>query len=290
MKVNCGSSSRRTTISHLTALLFLMLISLATGCHTKLDQATAEATCRELGLCLEPSRLRRFVVLCDTSLLGPCSTETLAATLDIILPAATHDGGCPVEVWMLGGTSIADTRSLGEKLSPVLAETREKTRDQARERWQQETRAFFLRAAEPYFKVHPRRSVLAEALTKLSIAHAPSGTMPTELIVISDAREVSTVGGDLECTAPPTPSVWTARLHRRAILGPGTLAHTNVYWTHLNFSGASSRCPASMQQELAVRAVWSHALSAAGAQSVSFHGGPVVLRDARTEMSVAKKE
>lgn len=281
---------RAYTLRLSTVALTLVLSSLWLGCNTKLDRATAESTCRELGLCGEPVQLRRFAVLCDTSLLGPCSPETLGATLDVVLPAATHEGGCPVEVWMLGGTSVGDTRSLGEKVSPRLPEAREKTRDQARERWHHETRSFFLRAAEPYFKVHPRRSVLAEALTKLSLAHAPERAMPTELVVISDAREVSTVGGDLECTAPPAPSVWTARLHRRAILGPGTLANTNVYWTHLNVGGASPRCPASMQQEQLVRGVWSHALSEAGATSVSFHSGPVVLRNTNADESTARKE
>ena len=271
-------------------VLVAALLTLSLGCNTKFDRTAAESTCQELGLCAQPTRLRRFALLCDTSLLGPCSPETLTATLDIVLPAASTDGGCPVEVWMLGGTSVGDTRSLGEKVSPFLAEAREKARNQAREAWQQETRSFFLRAAEPFFKVHPRRSVLAEALTKLSLAHAPDRAMPTELVVISDAREVSAIGGDFECTAPPAPGVWTARLHRRAILSPGTLAHTNVYWTHLNSGGVSPRCPSSMQQEQLVRAAWSDALSAAGAQSVSFHSGPVVLRNTRTDESPKGKE
>lgn len=271
-------------------VLVAALLTLSLGCNTEFDRTAAESTCQELGLCAQPTRLRRFALLCDTSLLGPCSPETLAATLDVVLPAATNDGGCPVEVWMLGGTSVGDTRSLGEKVSPILAEAREKARNQAREAWQQETRSFFLRAAEPFFKVHPRRSVLAEALTKLSLAHAPDRAMPTELVVISDAREVSAVGGDFECTAPPAPGVWTDRLHRRAILSPGTLAHTNVYWTHLNSGGVSPRCPSSMQQEQLVRAAWSDALSAAGAQSVSFHSGPVVLRNTRTDESPKGKE
>ncbi len=271
-------------------VLVAALLTLSLGCNTKFDRTAAESTCQELGLCAQPTRLRRFALLCDTSLLGPCSPETLTATLDIVLPAASTDGGCPVEVWMLGGTSVGDTRSLGEKVSPILAEAREKARNQAREAWQQETRSFFLRAAEPFFKVHPRRSVLAEALTKLSLAHAPDRAMPTELVVISDAREVSAIGGDFECTAPPAPGAWTDRLHRRAILSPGTLAHTNVYWTHLNSGGVSPRCPSSMQQEQLVRAAWSDALSAAGAQSVSFHSGPVVLRNTRTDESPKGKE
>ncbi len=88
-------------------------------------------------------------------------------------------------------------------------------------------------------------------------------------------------------TGKPDP---VARLHRRAILSPGTLAHTNVYWTHLNSGGVSPRCPSSMQQEQLVRAAWSDALSAAGAQSVSFHSGPVVLRNTRTDESPKGKE
>lgn len=284
-----GPWLRRYTVA-VRILIALALPSFLLGCDKQFDRASAEATCREIGLCPEEVHLRRYALLCDTSLLAPCDASTLAASLDVVLPAASRDGGCPVEVWMLGGTSIGDLRSLGEKISPTLPEARDKVREGTRERWRGETRAFYLRAAEPFFKVHPRRSVLAEGITKIMMAHPPDPQLPMDLIIVSDAREVSIVGGDLECDTPPAPSIWTAKLQRRGILAPGTLANTRVYWTYVQLGSAAPRCRASVQQEQLVRGVWSHVLSAAGAERVAFLSGPVVLGGDSSPVALARKE
>lgn len=258
-------------------MLALSMLSaiLAIGCSPKLDRASLEAAWCEVGGCDQPVVRHRFTILCDSTLLAPCDLVSLTKTLDVVLGAASAVGGNPVEVWMLGG-SVADTRSLGEQISPVLPEGRERSRGQAREQWIRQAKTAFLKAAEPALEVHPRRSALAEALTKIALAHPQDKTLPTELVIVSDAREVSLVG-DFECDPPPAPEAWAKRLARRGILPPDSLGSTRIYWTFVNVGSMGPRCRQSVAQEQLVRATWRGVLAAAGATRVEFLSGPVVL-------------
>jgi hypothetical protein len=270
------------------ALAFVLVFSLP-ACDERIDQVAISQKLEKWGLLDQEAKPRRFLILCDPSLLAPCSPETLARTLDAVLPAAGAEAGSPVEVWMLGSTSVGDTHSLGEQISPRLTETREQARKQKLGRWQEEAKTFFLKAAEAQFsRPHPKRSVLAESITKLALAH--DHQLPTELILISDGREVSSVGGDLECGAPPSSEAWTKRLQRRSILGPGTLTNTKVSWSFVSMGSKAPRCATKLKQELAVRELWQRALSEAGAAKVVFLSGPVVLQDDRPAKTLARRE
>lgn len=273
-------------VFHRLAVAVVLIFSFP-SCDGGIDQAGVSKKMQKWGLLDQEAKPRRFLILCDASLLAPCSVETLTRTLDEVLPAAGAQAGSPIEVWMLGNSSVGDTRSLGEQVSPLLSDVREKLRKQKLASWQAEARTFFLKAAEPFFKAtRPKRSVLTESISKLALAH--DHQLPTELIVISDAREVSSVGGDLECGAPPSPASWTSRLQRRSILSPGTLTATKVYWTFVGMGSTAPRCATKLKQEMAVRALWQHALAAAGAESVIFLSGPVVFKDAPG--ALARKE
>ena len=66
---------RRGLQSLVQTVLVLGLATSLFGCKEKIDRAAVGQTCREWGLCDEESHPRRFALLCDTSLLAPCSAE-----------------------------------------------------------------------------------------------------------------------------------------------------------------------------------------------------------------------
>lgn len=270
--------------------LVVVLSASLLGCGRTLDEATVNKALQQVGLLDVTAQPKQYQLLCDAQARAACTPDTLEQTLDAVLTAAGREAeaGSRIELWMLGGSSVGETHSLGVQVSPKLTATREPARKDAVATWHEQARSFFLAAAEPYFKLpHTNRTVLAESLTKIALARDPE--LPAEIVVLSDARERSSAGGDLVCGALPSPAAWTKRLQHRQILGAGILRNTWVAWAFVNMGAKAPRCATRMAQELGVRALWLHALSAAGVEGVSFQSGPVNLTDGPATEALATR-
>ncbi|MFO0617262.1 MAG: hypothetical protein U0414_31990 [Polyangiaceae bacterium] len=250
----------------LLGLTALILSSVACG-----DGNAANGMCRSIGLCDRPTLPAvQIDVLCDPSADSSCSTDTLTKTVDASLRFSVARPGSRIRLFMLDTSSAS---LVGEQMVPKGGKGSDRARRASADRFVDAARQFFLAGATTALEQpHARRSPIAEGLTKLALAE--HGDLPRSVFIISDAREVSTIG-DLECTPLPKPEAFFTNLKKAHLLGAGLFAGADVMFVYEEFKPTPARaCPVSVEREMRVRDLWTGALRAAGASDVRFSAGP----------------
>jgi hypothetical protein len=255
-----------------TAAQAILAITL-TGCDDLVVAPALASTCKVFGICDEPPLPAEMIdVLCDSSIGSSCTRETLDKTLPRTLQYAVKRPGTRMRLWLLG-KSVADTTVAGERESATMpAHTSQRARKAFDEKFAANGEEYFMAAVAPIFALPPiRRSPLAEAVSKIALAD--SGQLTRQLIIVTDAREVSSLG-DFECGLLPTDAGFVKKLQRRRILGPSTLTGIRVQLVFVQSTTVPSRgCPVQLEREMRIRELWTAALLAAGAKDVRIRTG-----------------
>lgn len=258
---------------HPTRLVVVILILTSMFCAAACDSPAFASSCRQIGLCEEdPKPAELLDLLCDHSVGSSCTTKTLEQTTDRVVQHISERPGSRMRVWMLGAT-VEKTVVVVEHAIPAAKGGSAKSQRAQAARVAATAREVLLTGIAPAFESPPvRRSPIAEAIAKVALADA-SG-LYRRVIVITDAREVSTLG-DFECRALPTNAQFAALLQRMNVLSTGQLAGIDILFAHVAGQSVPGRgCPVSVDRELRIKALWTTALRAAGASRVHISSGP----------------
>lgn len=254
-------SAFRTTL----AVTFIVLLTACGGDPARPSFGTRVA--RSLGLADPPPPASLTVdIVCDPSKDSTCTTESLDATLVATLPAVADRPGSELRLFFVGPT-LADTKLVGSVKNTLALGGNANTAKTAKARFVDAARTSLMTAAQPYLAGNPRGgSPIAEALT--TVAMTAIHTDSRIILVISDAREVSTVGGDFECDDPlPPPRAFAQTLQRARALPPGSLAGVKVYFTYLTITPIHRKekgCGETLERLAQIRDLWTAAIEAAG--------------------------
>jgi hypothetical protein len=205
-------------------------------------------------------------LVCDPSKDSTCTTESLDATLAATLPVTAERPGSELRLFMLG-PDLASTKLIADVNNTVAVSGNANSAKTARARFVDASRSSVMTAAQPYLAGNPKGgSPIAEALT--TIAMAAVHTDSRIICVISDARQVSAIGGDFECDDPlPTPQGFTKALQRERVLPPGSLAGVKVFFTYLAITPIHRKeqgCVETLQRLAQMKDLWTAAIEAAG--------------------------
>jgi len=203
-------------------------------------------------------------IACDPSKDGTCTEESLAATLSATLPLIAERPGSELRLWIIGPDLAALKRLPGVK-GTVSKSGNAATVKAATARFIESARSSCMTAAQPSLAAPVKGgSPIAESLT--AIAMASVHTDLRSIIVISDAREVSAIGGDFECDDPlPSTPSFVKALQRERALPPGSLAGTRVFFTFMTITEISRKgCAETLDRLATMRDLWTAAIEAAG--------------------------
>ena len=279
---------RRLPFGCAGALSAALLLSLMGGCKQLELPPGMVAACQDLQLCERPSPPPVLTDIgCDVTQGAPCSKETLSETVNRVAAYSAERPGSRMRLWMLSGT-VGATRMVAEQLMPPLSAKGPKSRTESINRLVAATRELFLTAGQPAFAAPPpRQSPLVESLAKIGLAD--SYGLARRVVLITDARQVSSDSADFECSKRlPSEAEWVQLLAKRRLLPLGSLARFAITISYLTGAPAE-RCTVSVARELALRALWEAALKHAGVQRVTFLSGPVVMDDESTPAHGSKE-
>ncbi|MGA8809589.1 MAG: hypothetical protein WB973_17095 [Thermoanaerobaculia bacterium] len=205
--------------------------------------------------------------LCDFDAGGTCTADNLQEALDRVLPCLTDRPGSLLRLWAMGN-QLGDTTLLASATVPSLTGRKNVDRT-AWARFVKTTRSLFLGAyAATTDARHRHQSPIAESLTRVAWADSASERY---ILVLTDAREYSDIGGDLECGALPTASAFTRQLQRNHVLAPQSLRGTTVAFCFVTIGSIDGRrCDSTLERADKVRELWITALGAAGATRVLY--------------------
>lgn len=269
--------SRRLPFAR-TGAFSIALLLLVAGCGERHLPSSVVAACQDLQLCDRPSQPPILTDIgCDVTQGTPCSKEALAETVARVAADAADRPGSRLRLWMLSGT-VGTTQMVAEQLVPALPTKGPKGRAESISRLTAATRELFLTAAQPALaSPPPRQSPLVESLSKIVLAD--SHGLTRRVLLISDARQVSSDTADFECGKRlPSEAAWVQLLTKRRLVLPGSLTGTSVIFSYLT-AAPSGRCAVSVEREVTIRSLWQVALKRAGAARVSFLSGPADLRE-----------
>lgn len=203
-------------------------------------------------------------VACDPSKDSTCTTDSLAATLAAALPIIAERPGSELRLWVIG-PDLASTKLVTTAKGTVSNSGNAATVKAATARFVEDRRTSCMTAAQPAFVQRIKGgSPIAESLT--AIAMASVRTDLRAIVVVSDAREVSAIGGDFECDNPlPTPLSFVKALQRARVLPPGSLAGTRVFFTCTTVTELHRKgCAVTLDRLATMRDLWTAAIEAAG--------------------------
>lgn len=166
------------------------------------------------------------------------------------------------------GNELGDTMLLATASVPYP--TRRKNMQRAAwTRFTTTTRSLFLNAYAALSDTrHRHKSPIAESLTRVAWA---DGASERYCLVLTDAREYSDIGGDLECGALPAATVFTRQLQRHHVLAPQSLRGMSVAFCFVTVGTIDGRrCDSTLERAHKVRELWITALRAAGASRVLY--------------------
>jgi hypothetical protein len=206
-------------------------------------------------------------ILCDFDGGGTCTADNLREALDRALPPVADRPGSVLRLWAMGN-ELADTTLLASATVP--APNRRKSAQRAAwARFVATTRSLFLGAyAASADTRHRRQSPIAESLTRVAWA---DGAPERYCLVLTDAREYSEIGGDLECGALPTAAAFTRELQRHHFLASQSLRGVSVAFCFVTIGTIDGRrCDSTLERADKLRELWIAALHAAGAARVLY--------------------
>lgn len=214
-----------------------------------------------------------FDILCDASAGSSCNGTSLTQTLDATLGTAVARPGSTVRVWMQG-SRIEATHVVGIAVSPTRRIRSRRARAEAEKRWIKQEASVLADAATATMRRRIRRSPIAESIGLIALAPLASHGN-RYVVVITDALEVSEFG-DFECARLPKPDRFARSLAEHRVLPPHTLTGARVTFCYVDLGPIDrGRCGASLARAAEVRALWRHALTAAGASAVEIRQGGV---------------
>lgn len=210
-------------------------------------------------------------VLCDASTGSTCTRTVLESTLDVVLSAVVTRPGSTMRVWVQG-RSVDETALVATVTSAGSLYTGKRALV-SQQRWMRESKTTLLAAALPAFQRTTRRSPIAEGISRLGLAGSPHGGQRF-ILIVTDGREVSSFG-DFECGALPREERFIRRLHAQGVLTPRSIAGAVVVLSHVNLGPVDGRrCPVTLARVAAINALWTTALTTAGAAHVRIETGP----------------
>ncbi len=212
-------------------------------------------------------------IVCDPTDGAPCTRDLLRAQLHVALVAAAGRPGSSVRAWVLG-TDVTGLQLIDIETSPLLTTTHSaRATALARERFVASADVSFAKAIESVFdRPAPRRSLLAESMTRVAWADAPPNIQRI-VIALTDGREYSHFA-DMECRPIPQPAAFTAAIQREHVLAPHSLQGAAVALAGFDLTPMHDRpCLVTIAKAEEIRTVWRHALLHAGAASVTFRTG-----------------
>jgi hypothetical protein len=210
-------------------------------------------------------------VLCDPSLGSTCTTEALRQEVERALRRAVERPGSVVRLWMQG-QNIETTRMVALAKSPARRASGKHARADAESRWvaKESARLCSAATATPHKRI--KRSPIAEAVAVVALAPPPTGGT-REIIAITDALEMSAFG-QFECGRLPKPEGFARSLAKHRVLPPGSLRSVDVTFCHVDLGAIDGgRCAVSLARAAEIRAIWTAALTAAGASHVEIRQG-----------------
>lgn len=203
-------------------------------------------------------------VACDPSNGSTCTTESLDATLAGTLPVVAERPGSELRLFIVGH-DLTSTKLVATVKNMVPVSGNANTAKTVKTRFVDASRSSVMTAAQPYLAGNPKGgSPIAEALT--TIAMTTVHTDSRIICVISDARQVSAIGGDFECDDPlPTPPSFAKALQRERVLPPGSLAGVKVFFTYLAITPIHRKgCVETLGRLAQMKDLWTAAIEAAG--------------------------
>lgn len=214
---------------------------------------------------------------CDVSLETPCTTTTIATTLERVLPYAAIRPGSTLRLWRIG-RDVSDITIVAEQVVPDSKTKSKKAMKRERLAGIEAARRSFMTAAEPMLSQRRvTRSPLLEAVSKIGLTEVP-GTTQRVILLVTDGLEYSSFA-DFECT-DLTPNALAAKLHAERVLVPGTLKDTKVFLTFTDVTHISrNRCRSSISRLTSITETWRQLLREAGASDVIFTTGVAPLGD-----------
>ena len=253
---------RRDKFALLTGILAMVASVMGTGCDRVDPGDIWNSTVKYLEenrfIDSDPLPQETIDVLCDASDGSTCTEASLKKTLEVVLGRAKERPGSRVRLWNLS-SSVAFCEMLYEAESPP--ESTEQLENDASPSWSSSELVGFLKVAEKiWLAPHPRRSPLAEAISKIALTEGYD--KPRSLIVVTDGREYRL--GDFECRIP-SKKYWAALLKNHSALLPGSLKNFQVAFTFMSLPPIKRRCATSLTREAGVRERWTEAFAVGGA-------------------------
>ncbi len=274
---------RIATVVFVTSLLTM-------GCADGIDLSSLTRTCEWLNACDEPTPPPESVdVVCDTTIGSSCTRETMIRVVDASLQYAIKRPGSRVRAWAIAKT-VAETNPVGEREVPPPPRGSARAKKAVESKLLETSKEYFMTSMAPAFAAPGiRRSPLFEAVGKVALAD--SGTLPRRIVIVTDAREVSSLG-DFECGFLPTDAKFVKKLHSRRILPVSSLAGVSIELAFVQSTAVPARgCPVQLEREMRIRELWRAALLAAGAKEVNVRTGPPLLQsDEQQPMAMEAKE
>lgn len=261
--------TRSTFHRRIAVLLLAALLGEEEGCNRPEVTTVLERT----GVSDTPTPPpERIDFACDLSVGSPCSDDTARRNLGTVVEYLWPRVGSRLVVWAFG-EQVAETLPIATiDVAPRTIRS---------ERSEREARARFLDSvvqavcpaiAARTARGRPRQSPIAESLGRIATERTQG--MRRRIVVVSDAREVSSLFGNWECRTTPEPNVFVRELERHQLLRPGSLDHARVHFVHVAPDPTvNRRCPLTIEREEHIRELWRTALRRAGALEVSFDLG-----------------
>lgn len=244
-----------------------MLILSLEGCSGVFQNA-----CEWLGVCDPVSAAPETVsILCDDSRGASCTSKTLDSTVELAVNYLTGKPGSKVELWMLG-SDVASTQVVAAFTITKAPKNGARPVQRFHQTQLDSARAFFLGQARPFLsQLMPGQSPLAAAIGKISLNTSPAGGA-WHIIVITDALEYGD-GWDFECS-PPEDQPFAKSLRDNGLLTSTSLKRATVSFAFVASSKIDgNRCAVEIGRARRIRSVWTTALSATGAERVTFSSG-----------------
>ena len=201
---------------------------------------------------------------CDPSKDGTCTSDSLDATLAAVLPVIAERPGSELRLWIIG-PDLASTRVVATVKGTVPYSGNAAAMKAVRARFVEAARSSCMTAAQPALAEPVKGgSPIAESITAIALASVHTDLRA--IVVISDAREVSAIGGDFECDNPlPSATSFVKALHRERVLPPGSLAGTRVFFTFMTITEIRRKgCAVTLDRLATMRELWTAAIEAAG--------------------------
>ena len=210
-------------------------------------------------------------LLCDPSAGSTCTADVLRQEVARALGSAAERPGSVVRLWMQG-QNIETTRMVALAKSPARRASGKHARADAENRWVAKESARLCSAATMTPHKRIRRSPIAEALAVVALSPPPTGGT-REIVAITDALEMSKFG-EFECGRLPKPEGFARSLAKHRVLPPGSLRGFDVTFCHVDLGAIDGgRCAVSLARAAEIRAIWTAALTAAGASHVEIRQG-----------------